>query len=199
MSGQASMRSLPGCQVFYTLPCMTWVSASESLFCNACILNLIGKLVLFLLLLCIRLYKVMLINQHAGVIREQPKSLTPEDLKNVRNFTFSAREKWFDIGLELGIPQEDLKCIKNDYPQSSKSQFREMLIIWLKMVNPKPTWRALIKALQHPSVREEGLADTLRQKYCPNILSRKAKKRESTTVYFSLYYYTYTQYVILQA
>ena len=42
---------------------------------------------------------------------------------------------------------------------------------WLRKSNPKPTWRALIKALHKGNVQEEALADEIAKEYCPDELT----------------------------
>lgn len=56
--------------------------------------------------------------------------------------------QWKNIGALLGIHPDTLDKIHSD-EQSSKSQMREMLTVWLKQVNPLPTWEALINAVKH--------------------------------------------------
>ena len=71
------------------------------------------------------------------------------------------RAKWHNFGLELRISPDDLEAIKirsND-PEEC---FKEMLSIWLKRENPKPTWSTLVNALRSPMVGYEQLAETVR-------------------------------------
>lgn len=102
--------------------------------------------------------------------------LTPDDIKVVRSAIYEVRSKWFDIGLELGITVNTLESIKKDNDDVN-SCFREMLVYWLKMVDPKPSWSTLIHALREPTIHENALADTLMQKFCPSA-SRRSKQRE---------------------
>ena len=92
--------------------------------------------------------------------------LSTADIKDVRRATFSAHPKWKDIGIELRVPTYTLEGIAQNYEDVS-DRFREMLVAWLKLVNPKPTWEALVGALRQPAVGEEQLAQGVRQKYCP--------------------------------
>ena len=107
-----------------------------------------------------------------AVIRQLP--LTISDLKKVRSKTYEVRSKWRDIGLELGVPEDTLDCIERENYDIS-SRFQKMYSHWLKTTDPKPTWKALVTALEEPAIGEYGLADTLRQKYCP---SAKRKQRK---------------------
>jgi len=47
-----------------------------------------------------------------------------------------------------------------------------MLQHWLKRVTPKPTWRALVDALQRDAVAEGLLAEELERKYCSELPSK---------------------------
>jgi hypothetical protein len=70
---------------------------------------------------------------------------------------------WEDIGLTLNLEQGQLSAIKSEYHESNKC-FREMLKLWLKQVEPPPTWSAIIEAID--TLQYESLAKELRKKYC---------------------------------
>ena len=101
--------------------------------------------------------------------------MSDKDIKHVRREIYEARAKWYDIGIELEIPTGTLKSIKSMYG-SPADCLVEMLDTWLKQVDPKPSWRLLIDALEQPTVGEERLAERLKQKYYPS------KKGMVTTV-----------------
>ena len=84
--------------------------------------------------------------------------LSITDLGTVQRKTWEARAKWYNIGLELDIDPGTLDTIigNND---DIDNRFRVMLVTWLKMVNPKPTWEALAEALRSPTVGCEHLAE----------------------------------------
>ena len=73
--------------------------------------------------------------------------------------------KWEDIGIQLNIEDGQLAKVKADCSDSG-SCLREMLRIWLKRVDPKPSWRELIEALN--DLGEEKRADDIRQKILSN-------------------------------
>ena len=70
---------------------------------------------------------------------------------------------WEDIGLALDLEQGQLSAIRNDHRESNRC-FREMLKLWLKQVEPPPTWSAIIEAIR--ILQYESLAEVLRKKYC---------------------------------
>ena len=69
---------------------------------------------------------------------------------------FDARTKWYDIGLELKIGAASLDAIQEDNPRNVQNCLRDMLKKWLRRCQPKPTWGALVEALESPLV-DEGL------------------------------------------
>ena len=91
--------------------------------------------------------------------------LTIGDLKTVKKAVWSARTRWKDIGLELGIIQTDLDAIEAAYRTDIGRCFIEMLALWLKQVDPPPTWSALVAALQDPTIEEGTLAKQVEREY----------------------------------
>ena len=74
----------------------------------------------------------------------------------------SVTEKWYMIGVELGLNSSILDEIKRDYFRDN-SRFKRMIIVWIKGEGKPVTWPTLIEALQ--AVDENGIAEELRDKY----------------------------------
>ena len=87
------------------------------------------------------------------------------DLRCVREELLDVSRKWFDIGLTLELNVGFLECVRDQYPDPSTA-LREMLLQWLKKVDPPPTWEGLACALESRTVGEPRLAEQLRTKYC---------------------------------
>ena len=83
----------------------------------------------------------------------------------VNELTSIAASKWYDIGIQLDFEDGELKNIGKDHAEV-KDRLREMLNVWLKRVDPVPSWNALIDALKAPTVDEMRLAENLEKKYC---------------------------------
>ena len=79
---------------------------------------------------------------------------------------FSARDKWYDIGLELKIPYHTLNAIEKDCPNSCADCLRKMLVEWLTGDSPAPSWSGLVEALSSDPVGEKSLARDIHTKYC---------------------------------
>ena len=92
-------------------------------------------------------------------------SLGVSDLSCVREELLDVSSKWFDIGLKLKLRVGFLERVRKQYPDPSEA-LREMLLHWLKKVNPPPTWEGLVCALESRTVGEPRLAEQLRTKYC---------------------------------
>jgi len=71
--------------------------------------------------------------------------------------------KWFEMGLQLGVDPKELSCIESDTP-SSKTACIKMFTEWLSNSKTEKTWEKLLAALSSRSVRENALADNLRDK-----------------------------------
>ena len=79
-------------------------------------------------------------------------------MKQVRTYLFDVKEKWMDIGIELEIDIDILVKIRNRHHNNPAECLLEMIMEWLKFIDPPPTRVALITALQARSVDEEKIA-----------------------------------------
>ena len=84
-------------------------------------------------------------------------ALTIKDLRAVRNFLYPIRRKWYDIGIELGLDIDMLDTLKSMH-SDPKDCLTEMLKVWLKSIEPPPTWTALGDALSMDAVGESEFA-----------------------------------------
>ena len=85
-----------------------------------------------------------------------------DDLREVRKSVWIARDKWHDIGIELGIPHSTLSNIEG---KDNGQWLTKLLVELLKGTGEAtPRWRELINALKEPSVGFEELAKDLTDK-----------------------------------
>ena len=82
---------------------------------------------------------------------EQAKPLTnatsPTSLSALR-LVFPLASKWKNLGSLLDIDKGTLDTIEHDYYKKADDCLREMLNIWLKKINPHPSWQMLADAVQ---------------------------------------------------
>lgn len=89
-----------------------------------------------------------------------------DDLSTVLEELHEARTKWYCIGLKLKIPVDTLDSIKTQSDNPGECLL-QALKHWLKTVDPKPTWQALVDALRSCLVEEHQLASSIEEKYHP--------------------------------
>jgi len=86
------------------------------------------------------------------------------DLKNIADLVIaSMASKWYLMGVELGVDQNELNNIKHDN-HNSKNACLMMFTEWLTNTRVEKSWNALLKALQSQFVGESGLANDLIKK-----------------------------------
>ena len=88
--------------------------------------------------------------------------LVPDNLKDVQDLVWDARTKWSNLGLELGIKIGDLEVIEQNCKSDVETCFKKMLLMWLRMVDPFPSWEGLISALGKSSVGRNDIAEKIR-------------------------------------
>ena len=88
--------------------------------------------------------------------------LVPDNLKDVQDLVWDVRTKWDDLGLELGIKISDLEMIEKNCNKDVNSCFKKMLLMWLRMVDPFPSWEGLVSALGKSSVGRKDIAEKIR-------------------------------------
>ena len=87
------------------------------------------------------------------------------DMKDLMDALYHmVAEKWEYIGIYLHLPMPMLKAITAEHRHDPHRCLIGMLEVWLKKVDPPPTWSAIIKAVEF--LGEEQLARELRKKYC---------------------------------
>ena len=83
----------------------------------------------------------------------------------MRQSGWKARTDWMDIGIELNIIKTDLDAIEVAKGGNPKHCLTEMITLWLKQVNPPPTWSALVTALKQPTIEYQQLAEEIEKIY----------------------------------
>ena len=111
--------------------------------------------------------------------------LSSGDLHTVLNLTWDARSKWYNIGLNVGIPVGTLKAVNKTHRGDCDECYTAMLDEWLRN-HPSPTWRALEDALRAPSVKMNHIAEQLPNSSKTLVIKIRLRVRENvlTSVYF---------------
>ena len=81
-----------------------------------------------------------------------------DDLYHVHEAVYRARIRWYNIGLQLGVPVDTLDSIGQEKGDGG-DHLCNVLKWWLKRGGA--TWGALSDALKSPTVEEHQLAKTL--------------------------------------
>ena len=78
------------------------------------------------------------------------RKLCEDDLRTVLNYVWDARSRWYLLGVQLAVKVGDLEAIKSN-SRDCDHCLPEVLLTWLRRVNPIPSWCSLIEALKkHP-------------------------------------------------
>lgn len=79
---------------------------------------------------------------------------------------YRVRVNWKNIGIELDIDLGTLNAIEKHRKGDPDECLLDMLNMWLKQVDPPPSWESLAEALESVSIGEDHLAQQIRDKYC---------------------------------
>ena len=106
-----------------------------------------------------------------------------ESLGTVLEAVCDINIKWYNLGLQLGIPVHKLEEIKQQYSQFGDT-LREMLHVWLKR-QESCTWMALATALKAKSVDGKDIAQQIELDY---INAHVENNEGNNTSYVSVFY-----------
>ena len=84
--------------------------------------------------------------------------LTSKDLGAIQAMLWSARAKWYNIGLRLELLPEELDVVRRMHANNPDECFTDLLARWLRRAAPQPTWNAIVKALNSSTVDMSQLA-----------------------------------------
>ena len=102
-----------------------------------------------------------LFSLHAATAAE----LTEGDLVTVLNEIYEARVRAHFVGLNLKISTDVLESIKTRYDDDGERLYY-VIFEFLKRLDPKPTWRAIVDALKSATVNMAKLAEKIEAKFC---------------------------------
>jgi hypothetical protein len=86
------------------------------------------------------------------------------DLRTITNELGSVIDKWFQIGIQLGLSEFKLRQIRADC-HTVHMCFTEVISFWLNgNTKVAVSWESLVEVLESSFVDEKGLASSLREK-----------------------------------
>lgn len=85
-------------------------------------------------------------------------ALSVDALKHLLEDLFEVRAKWYNLGLQLGVPAGTLDSVRS---ADDGASLREMLKWWLRQGEPPATGLVLVNALSSHTVGEGLLAGQL--------------------------------------
>lgn len=91
--------------------------------------------------------------------------LTMNDLVLIVDELWSARSRWYNIGLVLGVSVDSLEGISHTNRGHTDICLLECIKYWLRQPYPRATWSAIIEALRSPAVGCGELAGRIERKY----------------------------------
>ena len=91
-------------------------------------------------------------------------TLCEDDIKEVKDFLYEIRLKWYDFGIELEVKTGELDVIKSKYRDEPGSCLRETLKERLRFPDNPLTWSAIAKALNAKAINEVALATKAAEK-----------------------------------
>ncbi len=89
--------------------------------------------------------------------------LTEADFREVYRAVFTARGKWFPLGIELGVRLDVITSLSDRDPL--ERNLAAILRPWLNDPDLKPCWGNLVKALRYITVDEKSLANEIIKKH----------------------------------
>ena len=89
-------------------------------------------------------------------------SSSPYSGPQLKDLVLVRAVEWYDLGLQLGVENAELKVIQKNNPGDLRVCRREMFEAWLR-ITPNPSYQQLVEALLE--VGEIDEADCLCKKY----------------------------------
>ncbi|CAI8038471.1 hypothetical protein GBAR_LOCUS21449 [Geodia barretti] len=89
-----------------------------------------------------------------------PGTLTPDDAVDVLEELLPAQNKSYELGLKLKLQQHVVEAIHDTYSKP-RNRLLHVIIAFTNQVEPRPTWRVIVKALRSRVVDLPALANTV--------------------------------------
>ena len=94
------------------------------------------------------------------------RTLTPDDIDSILQEILPAMNCSRYIGMALKVPEHVIQTIHDRY-EDPQDRLSYILLHFLRQVEPRPTWRAIVDALRSPLVNRNYLAQEVERSHCP--------------------------------
>ena len=108
--------------------------------------------------------------------------LRDDDLAEVLRQLVKAKNKAYEIGLELKLPQYEVESIRDTY-QDPQERLTRVIEKFLKQACPDPTWRVIVDALRSPLVNNAQLAKEIETAHFADSIIASADGKSSSDYY----------------
>ena len=105
-------------------------------------------------------------NQRGDTAQRSSIVLTRDDILTICEGLKNASKDWFDLGLALGVKNNDLENIEDDY-RHNKRRLMKMVTKRLEVTDPEHpmTWPYICECLRRPTVERNDVAEEIEDKY----------------------------------
>lgn len=78
-----------------------------------------------------------------------------------------AQSRSYELGLKLLLPPYEVERVHSMYPEAHE-RLLNIITLFLKVTNPRPTWRIIVNALKSPVVGLTALARRVEAAHFPD-------------------------------
>ena len=98
---------------------------------------------------------------HHHTAPAEDETLTERDAMAIFEELLEAMNQAYILGLKMNLPSHELDAIKKTYPDPRECLL-QVILAFLRQVEPRPTWRVIVDALRSPAVNLTALAERWR-------------------------------------
>ena len=94
-------------------------------------------------------------------------TLTERDAKDILEELQEAMNRACELGLVLKLLPHEVEAIRKTYPDP-QDRLLQVILAFLRQVEPRPTWRVIVDALSSPAVNLTALARRVEAAHFPD-------------------------------
>ena len=117
-----------------------------------------------LIVSCCLYFILCMIYLHFSFIGDLDTLLNLDDAIEIFDEIVDVKDKSENLGLLLELPLALRSSLQQQY-SNPEVHLLHIIIEFLKIKEPKPTWRVIIDALTHPLLHYDELAQEIKRKY----------------------------------